>query len=94
MKIAINKCVGEFRLSDEAYDYLSDKWRNYSFYEFNRKKEIRLNPELIKCIEELGEKANGFCSELKIIEIPDNIDWYIESQLGVESIHEKHRMWK
>mgnify|MGYP000967114116 FL=1 len=34
----------------------------------------RTNPKLIKCVEKLGDRANGEYSKLKIIEIPDNID--------------------
>lgn len=54
---------------------------------------IRTDPILIRVIEELGEEANGFCAELKIIEIPDGVEFEIDEYDGMESIHEKHRSW-
>lgn len=53
----------------------------------------RTNPALIQVIEELGEEANGRCSELKIIEIPDDVEYRIEEYDGIESVHEVHRIW-
>lgn len=49
--------------------------------------------DLIKVVEELGEDANGRCAELKVVEIPDGVDYVIEGYDGLESIHEKHRVW-
>ena len=33
------------------------------------------------------------CSTLKIIEIPDDVDWIIEEYDGNEWVAEKHRTW-
>jgi hypothetical protein len=46
---------------------------------------------LVKVVDELGEKANGECAELRIAEVPDDIDWYIHEYDGIESIYESHR---
>lgn len=54
----------------------------------------RNDPLLIKCIETLGEKANGDCAKLEIIEIPDGIEWEIDEYDGNESIDEVHRSWR
>lgn len=54
----------------------------------------RSDPELIKTVEELGEKANGLCAKLKIVEIPDDIEYEIEEYDGVEWIAENHRTWR
>ena len=43
--------------------------------------------------ETLGEKANTRFSDLKIVEIPDGVDYEIDEYDGIESIHEKHRSW-
>ncbi|MCK9428924.1 MAG: hypothetical protein M0R17_02795 [Candidatus Omnitrophica bacterium] len=68
----------------------SDDWKNYHFY----CRDIERNdPDLIKTIEHLGEKANGECAELEIREIPDDVLWEIDEYDGVESIHEQHRSW-
>lgn len=49
--------------------------------------------ELVQTVEELQQEANGSCSELKVIEIPDGIDWYIEDYDGIEHVAETHRTW-
>lgn len=48
---------------------------------------------LIRVIEELGETANGPFAELKIVEIPESIEFEIDDYDGMESIHECHRSW-
>lgn len=53
----------------------------------------RNDPDLIAAIETLGAEANGFCSRLKIVEIPDGVEWEIDDYDGLESIHEVHRVW-
>lgn len=53
----------------------------------------REHPLLVKVVEKLGEKANGDCAELKIVEIPDGTDYTIEEYDGLESIHETHLSW-
>ena len=54
----------------------------------------RNDPFLIQVVEELKDKANGQCAQLKIIEIPDDIEWEIEEYDGLEHIAEKHRTWQ
>jgi hypothetical protein len=53
----------------------------------------RDHPALIQTIEELGLKANGDCAYLKIVEIPDDVEWTIESYDGNEWVAEVHRTW-
>lgn len=53
----------------------------------------RANPILIQVVEELGKAANGACAELKVIEIPDGMDYEIEEYDGNEHVAEKHRTW-
>ena len=52
----------------------------------------RSNPQLIE-VEELGSRANGLCADLKIVEIPDDVDVVIEEYDGNEWISEVHRTW-
>lgn len=49
---------------------------------------------LIKVIEELKEKANGMHAKLKIVEVPDVINWELEERNGMECIAEIHRTWR
>lgn len=53
----------------------------------------RADPDLIKVIESLGEKANGSHAKLEIVEIPDGTDWEVEEYDGREWIAEKHATW-
>lgn len=53
----------------------------------------RADPLLVQVVEELGVEANGSCAELRVIEIPDGVDYEIDDYDGVETIHEKHRVW-
>lgn len=66
---------------------------DYKIYCFNEKDIDRTDEDLIKIIEQLKEKANTICSKLKIVEIPDDIDWQIEDYDGAEWVSEKHRTW-
>jgi len=89
MKIVINICYGGYGLSKAAYNELGLEWDGYGF----KYDDDRSNPELVKVIEKLGRKANGGLSELKIIEIPDGIEFTIEEYDGIEWVAEKHRTW-
>ena len=53
----------------------------------------RTDPILIQVVEELGKEANTKCSELKIIEISDEVEYEIEEYDGLEHVAEKHRTW-
>jgi len=54
---------------------------------------LRTDEDLISIIEEIKEEANGPHAKLKIIEIPDDVEWQLNDYDGVESIHEVHRVW-
>ena len=68
---------------DEMVYSLKDKYKCKS----------RAHPDLIKVVKELGKEANGQCAKLKIVEIPDGINWIIDEYDGTESIQEEHRSW-
>lgn len=53
----------------------------------------RDDEKLIAVVEELKEKANGPYASLKVIEIPDDVDWILQDYDGVEWVAEKHRTW-
>ena len=50
-------------------------------------------PDLVSAVEALGKDASGKSSELKVVEIPNDIEWYISEYDGVETVEEKHRSW-
>lgn len=66
----------------------------YSSIHFYAHDMERTDPNLIKVIEELGDKSFGKCSKLEIIEIPDGVDYQVEEYDGNEHIAEKHRTWR
>ncbi len=54
----------------------------------------RNDPDLIRVVEELGGEANGNYSSLKIVEIPEDVEWEIDEYDGMEHVAEKHRTWR
>jgi len=109
IKVVINANYGGFSLSGEAYaiiakvngwtrctndygyDYLMDEKGNRLDYW----KIPRDNPGLIEAVETLGsEGAGGDFSTLKIVEVPEDINWYIADYDGNEWVAERHRTWK
>jgi hypothetical protein len=102
MKIVINVCYGGFGLSREAVDrYCAEKriepgeWnKTWHFYSNFHCRDIPRDDELlVRLVEELGDKANGQCAELKIVEILEGVDWYIQEYDGLEWVAEHHRTW-
>lgn len=53
----------------------------------------RNDPALVQTVEELGDKAAGRYSSLKIVEIPDDVKWEIDEYDGLEWVAEVHRKW-
>jgi len=109
MKVVINTCFGGFGLSEKAilrYAELAgitlsknDSDEFYTSPDFNANSYFsvydidRNSKELIQTVEELQQEANDRNSELKVIEIPDEIDWYINEYNGIEHVAETHRTW-
>lgn len=62
-------------------------------YWYYREELKRTDKDLIEVVEKLGSEANTSCSNLVIVEIPDNVDYEITDYDGLETIHEKHRTW-
>ncbi len=53
----------------------------------------RNDPILIEVVQEMGKKANGAHADLKIVDIPDDVDWEIHDYDGNETVREKSRSW-
>jgi len=41
----------------------------------------------------MGDKAKGDHAELKVVEIPDDVNYIVEEYDGLEQIAEQHRTW-
>ena len=90
MKIIINDCYGGCIISEKAarrycelkgINYDKDWEKDYSVYGIKR-----TDPILIQVVEELGKEANGFCSRLKIEEIPNGSYYRISEYDGWEEL--------
>ena len=57
-------------------------------------RDNRTHSLLIRVVEKLGEKANGRHSKLKVVDVPDDVEWSIEEYDGIEWVAEKHRTWE
>ena len=87
MKIVINRCYGGFGLSDAARLEMGiDKTVYHGDLKRNDKR-------LIAAVEKLGDAASDELAQLKVVEIPDGIEYTIEEYDGIEWVAEKHRVW-
>jgi hypothetical protein len=91
MKVVINTCYGGFGLSDDAFTRYKNESGNteISYYGIPRN-----DPILVSIVEELGEDSWGRWASLKIVDIPDGIEWDIEEYDGSEWVAEEHRTWR
>lgn len=90
MKIVINTCFGGFNISKEA----KALYETITSIEAISHEMQRDDPVLVKIVEDLGAEANGSYAKLKVVEIPDDVDWIIEEYDGKEQVAEKHRTWR
>lgn len=100
MKVVINTCSGGFGLSEEALDRLGkagaaclerDEFGNV--YYDREAIAVRTDPVLVAVVEAIGQDAPGPYSRLKVVEIPDDVKFNIESYDGAERVAELHRTW-
>ena len=90
-KIVINACHGGFGLSEMA----SIRYRELAGVEASefRWELSRDDPYLVQVVLELGEQANTPYSQLKVVEIPDGVEWTFMEYDGCEWVAEVHRTW-
>ena len=65
----------------------------YSRQNFSDRYIPRNDPLLVQVVEEMGKDADGGFAELKVVEIPDDVEWQIDEYDGSEWVAEKHRTW-
>ena len=105
MKIVINADFGGFSLSDAAVKRYAEiigldvkcegdgSWVYSDGNYFSEYDIPRNDPALVQVVEELGKKTCGRYSLLKVVEIPDDVDWEISEYDGLEHVAEVHRTW-
>jgi hypothetical protein len=95
--------VHYYKVKPEKYHKYCEKWLkedgdyrriNAKDWYFSGGDIPRNDFDLIKVIEKLRDKANGRCAKLKIVEIPDGVEYVIQEYDGNEHIAEKHRTWR
>lgn len=91
-KIVINSCYGGFSLSDDAIKSYHDQTGvTLSMFGSDVPRD---NAALVAIVEQMGRKACGGYAQLKVVEIPVDVEWEIGEHDGNEWIAEKHRVWK
>ena len=91
MKIVINVGYGGFGLSELALQrYIARTVASPYLYSSDIARD---DPVLVELIESMGLAANGKYATLKVVEIPDDVDWSIHEYDGAEWIAEAHRTW-
>lgn len=104
IKVVINRVHGGFDLSKQAMELYAklkgvklEHWdesiETYTDDLVNPYMIPRDDPALVEVVEKLGKDANMLYSDLSIVEIPDNVNWYIEEYDGLEWVAERHRKW-
>jgi hypothetical protein len=97
MKVVINTDYGGFCLSDHA----KKLYRKYAHQgapdcvigRCFRQPEDRCCPHLVRVVEELGRNAGEEYARLKVVEVPDDVQWIIQEYDGSEWVAEVHRTW-
>lgn len=81
--------IGEGYFGSRRFDFIKKDEIVYTVHDRERD-----HPDLVELVETMGEKANGLFAYLKVVEIPDGIEYTISDYDGIEAVHEKHRIWK
>lgn len=79
-------------MTSEDKKALNDLWDSHTIPSSFGSDE-RTGDVLIRVIEELGDEASGKLAKIKVVEIPDGVDWEIDEYDGVENVREKSRGW-
>lgn len=94
--VEFEKNPSKFQMRGNEFEYYKAGWP-YSIstyipaYEYYKN---RADPDLIAVIEEMGESANSWAADIHIVEIPDDVEWYIDEYDGLEHVAEAHRTWE
>lgn len=84
------KVFGVYGKSYYRKDHLGDENHYLSEYDFYQN---RADPDLVAVVEEMSSNADGNYASLKVVDVPDDVKWYIDEHDGRESVHEEHRVW-
>ena len=91
-KIVINTCHSGFGLSAAA----ESKYKELAGItdpDFYSRSIPRDDEHLIAVVEFMGTDADNEYSDLKIVDVPDDVNWYVEEYDGKEWVAERHQTW-
>ena len=91
-KIVINSCYGGFGLS-EVGETLYKERVGITDPEWWYLDISRDDPVLVQLVEEFGQDVQSKYAKLKVVEIPDDVQWEIAEYDGIEWVAEQHRTW-
>ena len=77
-------------IKDLYHYYLNEEKEENGFSEWDIE---RNDPIFVEVIEQLGNLASSRYGKLKVVEVPDDVKWYISDYDGIEEVHEEHRKW-
>jgi len=105
MKVVINTDWGGFGLDDSEIKKYSDlaglslehktdlegygEWQYPNGETFYDREIERTDANLIALVESLDPAE----TILKVVSVPDDVDWYISDHDGIEHVAERHRTW-
>jgi hypothetical protein len=93
-QIVINARHGGFGLSAEAMELYGAFCRDAGLEPERYDSEIpRDSQQLLSVIANLGDRASGPYARLKVVTIPDDVEWSIHEYDGWEWVAEAHRTW-
>lgn len=93
-QIVINTRHGGFGLSNEAWELYQEFCQEADTVPCEYDSEIPRNCQrLLAVVKQLGERASGPYARLKIVTIPDDVQWEIHEYDGMEWVAEAHRTW-
>jgi hypothetical protein len=79
---------------DNADGFLVDWYKDPAGSEYFNDRDLpRDDPLLVQVVEELGDASSGSCAELRVVDIPEMVDWIVEEYDGNEWVAERHRTW-
>ena len=94
-KVPVEDRVKEIDWKNSTPKEIEEYNRKYIEQTFYNDDVERTDSDLIRAIEIVGtEEASGKYASLKIVEIPDDVEWELGEYDGREWVAEKHRTWR
>jgi len=102
VKVVINTGASPFRFSQKALKTLyelehpdiSKNGKNYYCIRYNNHDSLRYDKKVINLVEKMGKESGALLVNLKVIDVPKGVKFYIFKKGNSEEVHEEHKVWK